>query len=384
MSTSTNMARHPLRPAAALLGAALFLAACDKASETETTDAAPEAEATSGESAAEPAGASEPVMVEEAFLTVREEADNVDSVATWHGGDGRHWLIATAKEGNVLQVFDAATGEPLRRVGEPGEGPGQLSRPNGVAVIDDMAAVVERDNRRVQLFALPGFEPLGSFGSEQLRLPYGLWLQRLADGAYRAYVSDAYETADAGIPPDAELGERVKQFRFAVDADGVATQHERSFGATEGAGVLEQVESLYGDPEHGRLLIADEHAVDIKVYDFGGRFAGTVIGQTIFDHEPEGIALYACADGSGYWLTTDQDEQVNRFHVFRRGDLAYVGSFGGPVTRNTDGVWLTRTAMPDLPQGAFYAVHDDGNVAAFDLGQVLSALSLQACGSEED
>ena len=106
------------------------------------------------------------------------------------------------------------------------------------------------------------------------------------------------------------------------------------------------------------------------------------MGADIFEYEPVGIALYACADGSGYWFTTDQDTRINRFHVFKREALDYVGSFGGPVTRNTDGVWLTQTAMPGFPAGTFYAVHDDGNVAAFDLSRVFDALSLTACSSE--
>ena len=361
-------------PAPALLGAALLLAGCSGGADPRPTAGG-----------AEPAAAASPdspALIEEAFLTIREEAENVDSVATWHGPDGQHWLIATAKEGNVLQVFDAATGEPVQRVGETGDGAGQFSRPNGISVIDDMVAVVERNNTRVQLFALPGFEPLGSFGSEQLRWPYGVWLQRMTDGAYRAFVTDAYETADEQIPPDSELGERIKQFRFTVGQAGVSAKHERSFGATEGDGVLHKVESLFGDPETGRLLVADEDAVDIKLYDFGGRFQGAIMGADIFEYEPEGIALYACADGSGYWFTTDQDTRINRFHVFTREALDYVGSFGGPVTRNTDGVWLTQTAMPGFPAGTFYAVHDDGNVAAFDLSRVFDALSLTACSSE--
>lgn len=382
------MRGSPSRPSCrvatpALLGLALLLAGCGAGADSAraAADAAGEAATEMPASATSPAA---PALIEEAFLTIREEAGNVDSVATWHGPDGQHWLIATAKEGNVLQVFDAATGESLQRVGETGDGPGQFSRPNGIGVIDDLVVVVERDNTRVQLFALPGFEPLGSFGRDQLRRPYGVWLQRMTDGAYRAFVTDAYETVDEQMPPDAELGERIKQFRFTVGEDGVSAKHERSFGATDGEGVLRKVESLYGDPVTGRLLVADEDAVDIKLYDFGGRFQGAIMGADIFEHEPEGIALYACADGSGYWFTTDQDTRINRFHVFTREVLDYVGSFGGPVTRNTDGVWLTQTAMPGFPAGTFYAVHDDGNVAAFDLSRIFGALSLTPCNDRND
>jgi hypothetical protein len=41
-------------------------------------------------------------LIKEAFTTLRDESDNVDSPAIWHGEDGQNWLLATAKEGNVL------------------------------------------------------------------------------------------------------------------------------------------------------------------------------------------------------------------------------------------------------------------------------------------
>lgn len=321
--------------------------------------------------------------VDERYLTERDENDNVDSVAVWHGPDGQHWLLATAKEGNLLQVFDAATGELIRKVGSTGDALGEFRRPNGISIIDDLALVVERDNQRVQLLRLPEFTPLGSFGADELQRPYGLWGQPIADGGYRIFVTDAFETPDEGIPPAAELDRRVQQFRFRVEGDAVEATLERRFGDTEGAGVLYEVESLFGDSEHGRLLVADEseREANIKVYDFGGRFTGTLVGDGVFEYEPEGIALYDCADGGGYWFTTDQDERVNRFHVFDRDSLQHVGSFQGKKTLNTDGIWLSRQPMEGYPQGAFFAVHDDGNAAAFSLAEILDALSLTACGN---
>lgn len=325
--------------------------------------------------------ADEVPTVDERYLTERDESDNVDSVAVWHGPDGQHWLLATAKESNLLQVFDAATGELIRKVGRTGDGVGAFRRPNGISVLDDLALVVERDNRRVQLLRLPEFTPLGSFGAEELERPYGLWGQPIADGGYRLFVTDAYETADEGIPPAGQLDRRVHQFRFRVEDGAVVATHERHFGDTEGAGVLYEVESLFGDTESGRLLVADEseRQSNIKVYDFGGRFTGRLVGDGVFDYEPEGIALYACADGTGYWFTVDQDERVNRFHVFERDSLQLVGSFKGKKTLNTDGIWLSRQAMDGYPQGAFFAVHDDGNAAAFSLAEILEAISLRPC-----
>ena len=145
------------------------------------------------------------------------------------------------------------------------------------------------------------------------------------------------------------------------------------------------VESIWGDPANDRLLIAEEDETGgrvIKVYDFDGRYSGPTIGDGIFRTEPEGIALYECADGSGYWIATDQDGGRNVFHLFDRRSLTHLGGFAGRVTRNTDGIWLAQQPLPEFPAGVLFAVHDDRAVAAFDWRDVTAALGLpEACGS---
>ena len=86
--------------------------------------------------------------------------------------------------------------------------------------------------------------------------------------------------------------------------------------------------------------------------------------------------MYACPDG-GYWIATDQDEETNTFHVFDRETLGYLGSFTGATTRNTDGVALTQTPFGPFPAGAFYAVHNDGNIAAFSWTEIAAKLGLR-------
>ena len=41
----------------------------------------------------------------------------------------------------------------------------------------------------------------------------------------------------------------------------------------------------------------------IKVYTLDGQFSGRQVGKGIFTAQAEGIALYACENGSGYWLS---------------------------------------------------------------------------------
>ena len=65
------------------------------------------------------------------------------------------------------------------------------------------------------------------------------------------------------------------------------------------------------------------------------------------------------------------------FHVFDRTSLAHLGSFRGNTTLNTDGIALTQRSYGDFPSGAFFAVHDDGNVAAFSWAAIADALKLR-------
>lgn len=324
---------------------------------------------------------STPRVIKEQFFTARDTLDNVDSPAIWHSPDGQHWLLATAKSTNALLVFDAASGELLRRVGETGDGPGALARPNGVAVVDDLALVVERDNARVQVFSLPAFTSLGFIGSGILERPYGLAVYRDGSSVYQLYVTDNYETVDELVPADSLLDARVKHFSFTRDSAAVQANLVNSFGDVSGAGVLRVVESIGVDPVFERLVIAEEQEGDshLKIYTLDGAFTGDLVAATYFPNQAEGIALYACADSTGYWIGTDQADEKSTFHLFDRKTFAHVSAFEGAETKNTDGIALAATGFGPFSSGVFYAVHDDGNVAAIDWQAVLDASGVQAC-----
>lgn len=320
-----------------------------------------------------------PVRVIERYTTMPSPTDNMDSVATWRAPDGKTLLIATAKDVDNLVVFDADTGEQLRRVGKSGQGLGEFKRPNGIVVIDDLLLVVERDNHRVQVFELPSFNTIALIGATELKVPYGLWVRQLGLG-YELYVTDSYQNADGEPPPVAELDDRVHLFTLGF-VNGVASAtHVRPIGDTSEAGALRWVESIHGDPEHDRMLIAEEHLATgtaLRVYDMQGRYSGKDIGNDLFHGQAEGIALYACADGSGYWLATDQHSSGNVFQVFDRQTLQSLGSFAGSGTQNTDGIHMRMQPSPAFPKGVFYAVHDDRAVSAFDWADVAKGLGLR-------
>ncbi|MFC0682729.1 phytase [Lysobacter korlensis] len=326
-----------------------------------------------------------PATVDETYVSEQSPTDELDSLATWVAEDGRTWLIASAKSSHRLVVFDADSGERLREVGGRGDGPGQFNRPNGVAVHGDHLFVVERDNHRVQVLSLPGFEPVATFGGAELRSPYGIWLHESEPGELDVYVTDSFMYGERfdRVPPLAELDQRVRHYRIAINPDGtVQTRHIGAFGDTSEAAALRVVESIAGDPAHERLLVADEStarhggASTLVEYTLAGQPTGRRLPTASFRAQAEGVALWSCPDGSGYWVAVDQLSPLTAFHLFDRKTLEPRGSFQGRVTAHTDGVALHAASTPSFPGGALFAVHNDRAVTAFDLRRVAQSLGL--------
>jgi len=326
------------------------------------------------------------VVVPEAFITPATPDENVDSPASWRAPDGKRWLIATAKATNRLLIYDGGTGERMRTVSGTGTALGRMQRPNGIAVIDDLVLVVERDNQRVQVFQLPDFQPLLAFGAEDLKQPYGLWVRPQRD-SYEVIVSDNYMSAqDEDLPPPlAELDQRFKRYQLRRVPDGWRATLVDTFGDTTEAGAIRIAESVFGDADNDRLLLAEEDVASgtrLREYGLDGSYRGRDIGADLFKAQAEGMALAKCRDGGGYWIATDQFKDRSVFHVFDRITLTYRGAFAGNSTANTDGVWLDQSVDARFPDGVFYAVDDDQAVAAFDWRDIAKALSLPACKAE--
>lgn len=367
-----------LPPSCLALAAAMLLPAC-------STLAPAPAQPTAAADTAPPAATDAPASIAEAWIAQPRPADEIDSLATWPAPDGGHWLIATAKSSNTLAVYDADTGDFLRSVGGPGDGPGRFRRPNGIAVFGDVLFVAERDGRRVQMLRLPDFAPLGSFGGERLRVPYGLWVNEVRPDVVDVYVTDSY-MADFRIgllPPMDELSGRVKRFRVDLSEQTPQAAWLDQFGDTGEAGALRMVESIAGDPAHDRLLIADEdRRVGSTLREYGlsnQRYRGRSLPA--FKSDAEGVALWACTADSGYWIAVDQ-VRPSEFRVYDRRTLALAGTFSGHVVADTDGIVLQQDASARFPAGALFAQHDNVAVAAFDLRDVVRTLRLDPACAE--
>jgi 3-phytase len=325
-------------------------------------------------------------MVKEAWISAAKSDDNVDSPASWLQ-NGKLMVAATAKSSDQLIIYDGDTGHRLRTVGGPGNGLGQLSRPNGIATVDDeYVFVVERDNHRVQMFTLPDFQPLLTFADSDLIQPYGLWVRKRGAG-YEVIVSDNYTlgedtNGDDIIPPLAELGNRFRRYEVHPEGPGWRASANGHFGDTSKAGAIRVAESLFGDEANNRLLIAEEDVVTgtrLREYALDGKYAGRDVGAANYKAQAEGIALMACKDGSGWWIASDQFNDRTVFHLFDRKTLEHVGSFIGHSTGLTDGVWLDMRGDARFPQGVFYASHLDIAVSAFDWRDISKALKLPKC-----
>lgn len=316
------------------------------------------------------------IIVNEVYQTERNEPDNIDSPAFW-SDETNYWVIATAKEGDALVVTDANNGSFIQRVGTEGQNHGELDRPNGVWVIDDLCIVVERDNRRVQVFTLPDFKSVGFIGDTFLIKPYGLSVHKTGT-TYNMYVTDNYETADEQIPSDDQLDKRVHHYTFSIQGDSLTWNLVKCIGETSGEGVLSVVESILADTLYNHLFLSEEDMEQsgVKVYNLEGEFTGNIIGEGYFTGQVEGLALWQNSDGSGYLVATDQSYEKNRFHIFQRKTFEYVGTFAGSKTTNTDGIWLTQESFGRFEKGAFFAIHNDGNVSAFDWKEIADKLNL--------
>ena len=356
----------PFRP---LLGACLaLLAAC-------ATTPAPH---TSAPQVPAPKTAVDAVVAE-AWVSKESPEDELDSLAVWPTEDGQLWLVATAKSSHRLVVYDAETGQRLRSVGERGQGVAQFDRPNGIAVYGDLLFVAERDNHRVQVFRLPEFTPLGFVGQGELRVPYGLWVRENGPGALELFVTDSFmaDFRTGELPPMDELDQRVKRFEVQFDDQGkLQSKYLGAFGDTGEDGALRMVESIAGDSVNDRLLIADEDrrvGSTLREYTLEGLYRARSL--PLFDADAEGVALWACDAGAGYWIAVDQ-LRPTVFRIFDRTSLQPLKTFSGHVVANTDGQVLHAAGTPRFPAGALFALHDDKAVAAFDLRDVARALGL--------
>jgi hypothetical protein len=303
--------------------------------------------------------------VAELWMTHRNHDDNLDSVAFW---DNK--IYVTAKDSHAIHVYDARNGIYLDKFGGMGDEFGRMNRPNGIAAIDSMIFVTERNNGRVQVFSIPensssnftqesimDYTSVCTFGEEVLLRPYGIFACKI-NGYYVIYVTDDGKFKGS----ENDNYRRVVVFVMNSEMDQV---DPAKLGLPDefGAGKFEKLESIYGNLCDGTLLIADEGTNELLLFSIFGKYLGKKITSEFFtEGEPEGIWFFR-KNGKSYWLSAEQRvKKTTIFHVFD-GDLNHVKSFSGLYTKNTDGVCIAETKNGLT----LFAVNDDQAVTAFSL-----------------
>lgn len=321
-------------------------------------------------------------VIEPDLISEWNEDNNIDSPAFFQKSEEENWTIATAKSTDKLVIYDVMTADSINAIGIEGNGKGQLDRPNGIWVQDNYCFVVERNNKRVQVFELPEFKSLGFFGVDRMMKPYGLsvhTIQEDEEKMYKVYVTDNYEFEEDVIPADSLLGKRVLEYEVKIGEDKIISDFKKYIGETSGEGVLKVVESIMYDSKMDKLYICEELEgkgnTHIKVYDTTGTYKSK-FGLDIFTSQAEGLALIDTEQG-GYLVSTDQALEHNIFHFFDRYTLKLLASFDSGKLTNTDGIWITQTQVGDFKKGVFIAVNNDGGIGIWDLEKLLSKINLE-------
>ncbi len=247
-----------------------------------------------------------------------------------------------------------------------------LKRPNNVdveysllisSVLTDIAVTTERFANKIRVFRLPEMVAIdnggiGVFEGVVQRDPMGIALyRRPSDGAVFAVVGRKEGPTD---------GSYLWQYRLEDDGNGqVKGTKVREFGIWSGK---KEIEAIAIDDELGYVYYSDEgvgvrkYMADPDVPDANVELA--IFATTGFTADHEGISIYTINDGTGYILVSDQ--QVNKFHIFKReGEadnphkhiLVKVALFS---TLESDGSEVTNVALNDqFPTGLFVAMSSD-------------------------
>jgi 3-phytase len=257
-----------------------------------------------------------------------------------------------------------------------------LKRPNNVDVeyglslsgqSADIAVAAERYRNQLTVFRIApdgaSISDVTSVGNTRVfagrtgeqAAPMGVSLfRRSSDGAVFAIV------APKSGPRQGYLG----QYRLEDDGQGrVKAVFVRYFGSFSGSG---EIEAVAVDDALGYVYYADEgdgiHKYHADPAHPDGARELAHFGQTGFEADREGIAIYARDDGSGYIVCTDQIAGNSKYRIYRRE-----GEPGAPhdhsrllkIVRggadSTDGLEITsRPLGPAFPAGLMVAMNSRG------------------------
>ncbi len=332
---------------------------------------------------------SEPSIPLALQMGTRSDAE-AGAPTVWIGTQGERWLIVSDPDQDALLIHDADSGELLRRYAESGSGPGQLREPRGLYAIDDLLFVVDRGNTRVQVFRLPEFHFLGEFGNSVLQRPASIWIDTVPIGWLRVYVTD-----DQGLllsstqePKVLDALVQVWQVRRRIE-ERMRVRYVRALGEVEAPLAFKALAAVHGDRANLNLLIAESETsssddqASIRRYTMDGLLQVPQLPVSKDNSAVRGLALWACADGSGYWLAAEQDRTTARLRVHDRQSLQELGSASLPEISRLGGIWLQTGGNGRYADGALYLSGPGSSWALIDWHVIADALSLRRSCEQE-
>ena len=288
------------------------------------------------------------------------------SVAVWIAPNpNESILFSSDKSRDTIEMHDPVNNVFLGRFGSTGTDDGELNHPLGLAVayevtttggIRDVLFVVEKNNGRVSMFSLPDTSFLGHFGTNEIDEPRGIAL-RWNGSQLQAWITEISGVTD-------------KVFIYNISAGGSGLQGTFNFVFDTPA----LLEYLVIDSTNQRAYICDEDSSEVMVYSLTGTPIQT-FGKGFFTDDPKGIVLFDNGNGNGFIIVTDEDASPVEFEIFDRKTYTHLGSFSG-TTLFSQGSFLLQAPLPNLPNGAFFAPHDNERVHAYDWTDITNAVAL--------
>ena len=249
---------------------------------------------------------------------------NVDSIAVINNN-----VLVTSKEKNLILILDDKSGKLI----DTWKG---FNRPNGILAFDKYVLIIERDNKRVQLFEYSTRKLLDTWGHGFLKKPYGGTVKKLYNG-YQILVTDDMTKSIYSI---------IYKFKNGVLSRDSSSVWKRLSFATK-------LESLYYDCNKDLLLVADEAREIVLIYDFKSKSMIDSFGERILTGEPEGISKW-----KDYYIITNQSKTDNKFYIVNEDfDIFHILKIKG--VSNTDGITVNNNFL--------YVINDDLQVVKFNL-----------------
>jgi 3-phytase len=251
-----------------------------------------------------------------------------------------------------------------------------LKRPNNVDLEygfilngkkTDIAAVTERETNKVKLYSLPELKEVGEisvFEGETERGPMGISMYKNPKTA-EIFVIVGRKSG----PADGYLW----QYKLSEKNGSVTGNIVRKFGKYSG---LKEIESIAVDDELGYIYYSDEQFGVHKYYadPEKGNEELAVFGKGDFKSDVEGISIYPTAEGKGYILVSNQ--QNDTFNVYLREDQSKGRIAEIPVsTLESDGSEVTHVNLgPKFPKGVFVAMSNGRVFHFYDWREVEKAI----------